>query len=681
MLTFAEMPRSANPRSPMMLALVLQGIKQGDWNAELGGNRGILVKRDEDELLASRKIFPGVLISGAYQDAEGGDPKRRIFRHTGLMGVTIITKNQDGKTTDEIKTLLASDPHVVACWKSPSGFEVDAIVKIPADAGSHGLSFNAAQHHYLGIGLNLHQSMCHLESMPVSYDPDCWINQGHVVELAPEILEEGAPEFENDDDSTPFPMSCLPGVAGEMATEIARVTTSQNEALAAASVIGILSASLGAGIGFSTGGERWTRGNLYLMPVAMSGTGKGEAFALAAVPFIAAETEAIDSFNRNQRPNLTADLNVVASRVKLLTTKAAKESDTEVKAGLIADLQSAERTKVELERQIASAPRYKVGDVTKERLAVLMQGQVGEALASMSSEARGVLGVVQGRYSGGVGDEDFYCSAYSGDEVTFDRIGRDTVILKKPCLTINWMIQPDVIEASLGKSSMTESGLMPRFLMFDANAEPKVRNSPPAPIRADTKQAWAKLISSIVATYRIQTLPPYSLTATPDALRMLTEYENGNIKRRQSTGDLRDIAPYVARWSENASKLALVLHCAQHGDQAHLKALDRDSADRAVQLMRWFADRQLSLLTSGMHESLTKRCACLMDILGLGDKKIRELERSHGFKKGEIERIHAQFPKFFNIVKHQAPGGGRPSDVATIFRSPSTLEAFKRLQH
>ena len=55
-------------------------------------------------------------------------------------------------------------------------------------------------------------------------------------------------EAELEEELTPFPTHCLPGAAGDMAREIGRVTTAQNEPLAAASVIAILSAAIGAGI-------------------------------------------------------------------------------------------------------------------------------------------------------------------------------------------------------------------------------------------------------------------------------------------------------------------------------------------------------------------------------------------------------------------------------------------------
>ncbi len=197
--------------------------------------------------------------------------------------------------------------------------------------------------------------------------------------------------------NTNFPLHCLPNAAGNMAREIGRVTTAQNEALAAASVIALVSASIGAGLAVNTGGERTTRGNLYILAIAESGTGKGEAYKLAALPFEQMETDALDQFNQHTKPGLMADLCVAELRCKKLATKAAGEMDPALRGIQLIDYRQAETERTQIQKQIDTAPRWKVADVTKEALAVVMAGQAGEAVASLSSEARGILSIVKGR--------------------------------------------------------------------------------------------------------------------------------------------------------------------------------------------------------------------------------------------------------------------------------------------
>lgn len=213
----------------------------------------------------------------------------------------------------------------------------------------------------------------------------------------------------SDSGAQPFPIHCLPGVMAEMASEMARVTTAQSLELAAASILATCSAALGAGVRLSSGGERYVRPNIYLVGIAESGTGKGENFGIACKPLEELESVEILNFEMNVRPGLEAKLTVAKERLKKQTRNAAKaeegpESDMETQqCELIQDQIN------KIQSQLSASPKIRVSDVTKEALAIRIQGQPGEALASLSSEARGIVAIVAGKYSKEGGDEDIYC--------------------------------------------------------------------------------------------------------------------------------------------------------------------------------------------------------------------------------------------------------------------------------
>jgi hypothetical protein len=489
--------------------------------------------------------------------------------------------------------------------------------------------------------------------------PDNIFESAFGVQAESPLLADTAAEI------APFPIHCLPEAAGAMAREIGRVTTAQNEPLAAACVLGILSASLGAGLEINTGGERRTRGNLFILTIADSGTGKGETDKLSAAPFEAAEAEAIENFDMRTKPGLIAELRVGETRAKRLCADAAKESDRHARHLVTEEYRRATEEAAQTQRKIDSAPRYKVADITKEAFAVVMQGQPGEAVASLSSEARGIFSIIKGRYGKEGGDEDFYCSAYSGDSLTVDRVGRPRVTLRRPCLSVHWMVQPDAARKAFAEESFTESGLLPRFLFFDPKAEPQERTEQPAPISPAIKSAWAGLVRALVSSYRMRGDNPQFIAVSQDALVILTNYERENVRRRRRTGDLRDIASFVARWTENGWKIALVLHAAKHGGQAHLSELTSSTAENAVEVMRWFSDRQLEILSSGRQAKMKKRLSALNALLAeaRGEISFGKLNHSHGFEDAEIRQLHSIFPDAFTIEKRK-PEMGRPHWMA-----------------
>ncbi len=93
----------------------------------------------------------------------------------------------------------------------------------------------------------------------------------------------GHPGDEGEDKIVPFPLQHLPPAARAMAEAIAR-TERTPETLAGCCVLGFLSASIGAGLQTTSGPSRLTRGNLYIMASAESGSGKSETFRHAAQP-------------------------------------------------------------------------------------------------------------------------------------------------------------------------------------------------------------------------------------------------------------------------------------------------------------------------------------------------------------------------------------------------------------
>lgn len=471
---------------------------------------------------------------------------------------------------------------------------------------------------------------------------------------------------EDDSPAPPFPLHCLPPVAKKMAREMARVTTAQNEPLASAAILGTLSASIGAGLELPTGGGRTVRGNLFLLAVAESGTGKGENFTLAAAPFLEAEGEAVKAWEIMEKPGIESELALAEKRAKRFCDVAAKATDAAHVEAASNEFKTATARAAELARKLESGPRYRVADVTKEALAAAMQGQPGEAVASMSSEARGIFSIVKGRYGKEGGDEDFYCSGYSGDSLTVDRIGRQRVTLRRPCLSILWMVQPDAARTALEDPSLMESGMIPRFLMFDPKAEPKERFKHPDPIAPAVQSAWHELIRELVSTYRNNGNEAATVNPSDEAIAALEEFERENVRRRQRAGDLADVAKFVSRWTENASRLALILHSARHGNQAHSRPLEPDTARNAIDILRWFAARQLEMLHSGRREKRKKDLLALLAVLAEANGKItfRELRRSHSLEDKKIRDIHSFFPNAFNIVRCET--GGRPSLAVTL---------------
>jgi 5S rRNA maturation endonuclease (ribonuclease M5) len=464
----------------------------------------------------------------------------------------------------------------------------------------------------------------------------------------------------------PFPLDCLPAAAGDMARQVAS-SALVPEVLAGLNVIGLLSAAIGAGLEVNSGGDRRTRANLFVMPVAASGTGKGQSFGAIAEPFLQREAERLAEWQRVDRPQARADKAVAEARMARLTTDAKKPLTPEEKASLLSELAEVHGDIDRAERRMHE-PVWTTEQATKEAIESLFAISTRETLASLSAEARGAVDVLMGRYREAT-DEGIFLAGYSGDPVKIHRKGSPPVMLAHPCLTVLWMLQPDKLRELLESAAMSESGMMPRFLIADTKAEPQEEPDERHCIPATVKSAWAELIHTLLDEYHEPDAKARVVQPEREATAMLRDFTNEIVKRRKRGGDLEDVSIYAARWAENAWRLALVLHAAEHAEDAWRENLSVATAGEALTLMRWFAAQQLRLLASGREDKLAKRLEKLREVLALKPDKLcnlSELERRHAFSAAEVQKLAAQFPAVLVIEKLSTGGSGRPPVVARL---------------
>lgn len=468
----------------------------------------------------------------------------------------------------------------------------------------------------------------------------------------------------------PFPLDCLPGAAGDMAREVARAAMVP-EVLAGMNVIGLISAAIGAGLEVNSGGDRRTRANLLLMPVAASGTGKGQSFGGIAEPFLQREAERLAEWQRIDRPKARADKAVAEARLAKLTTDAKKSLAPDEKASLLSELAES-HSEIDRAERCLHEPAWSTEQATKEAIESLFAISTRETLASLSAEARGAVDVLMGRYREAT-DEGIFLAGYSGDPVKIHRKGSPPVVLAHPCLMVLWMLQPDKLRELLESAAMSESGLMPRFLIADTKAEPQEEPEERHCIPETVKAAWAALIHTLLDEYHEPDVKARVIQTEREAAKLLRDFTNEIVQRRKRSGDLEDVSIYAARWAENAWRLCVVLHAATHGEDAWRENLSAETAAKAVRLMRWFATQQLRLLASGREDKLAKRLEKLREVLALKPEKacnLSELERRHAFAADEVQRLAAQFPGVVVIEKLSTGGSGRPPVVARLLPEP-----------
>jgi hypothetical protein len=137
----------------MPLETMLDGIKGNRWAGQIKRLRS--KERDAPDYAKLKTALPAFMLSGT---TNGGHKAADFAEHSGLLQIDLddIGKEEAGNLRDKI----SKDTHILACWISPSGDGVKAIMLIPNSVTGHRAAFAAAA--------------CHMkETYGVEIDPKC----------------------------------------------------------------------------------------------------------------------------------------------------------------------------------------------------------------------------------------------------------------------------------------------------------------------------------------------------------------------------------------------------------------------------------------------------------------------------------------------------------------------------
>lgn len=214
---------------------------------------------------------------------------------------------------------------------------------------------------------------------------------------------------------------------------------------------------------------------------------------------------------------------------------------------------------------VPAEPRLLCGDVTDEKLAILMAEQGGRMTCA---SAEGTLfEVAAGKYlDGGGGNFGALLQGHAGDFIHVDRVGRESLHVENPRLTVALAVQPEVIERIGNNREMRGKGLLARFLYVHPASLVGRREVDPPELREDVR---ARYIGLVYALARLA--PPAAGTSIPrlqlgpEARALHVAFRRQLEPRTGPGGDLHEIADWSNKLAGAIARIAGVLHVVQHG--------------------------------------------------------------------------------------------------------------------
>jgi hypothetical protein len=220
-------------------------------------------------------------------------------------------------------------------------------------------------------------------------------------------------------------------------------------------------------------------------------------------------------------------------------------------------------------------------------------------------------------------------------------------------------------------------GFFARLLICDTQLEPTeipptVRSIPPS-----VRRAYNDLIHCLLSHYW-EAKQEYEIKVEPAARELLRRFHNELVPRRKT--DLTDISSLIARWHEQAWRLAATCHAIEHGNLAHQNVLSVETMAHAIEMSRWFGAQQLQILAAARHALLREQATKLEKLLREGypdGTSLRNLQAFHNLKPEEVNRLVQTFPALFEIFNGKAPGPGRSSPWIRFRKSRPATGTYK----
>jgi hypothetical protein len=509
---------------------------------------------------------------------------------------------------------------------------------------------------------------------PIGFKDFCdWAQSGATTEQIAELLQKAQPidpepevEFpiEDDADDTsaePFPVNLLAPVQAQM-VEATAESIGVHPNLPAIAALGVASAAIGRGLYTKSGPNQTICGNLFILGSAISGEGKSEGCRPLVAPLIEENSNRIQYYQEIKRPSVLSRQRLYSKELNSIESALygqKKNTLSTVDKKTLRDRHQQLLTMLDALQDQLVEPAMLTEDSTQEAMAVLTQKN-SEQLFSFSADASKAVDNLEGLYNKlSVPEDNFMVHCFSGDPCSIHRISRPAINLQHPCLSVLWFLQPIHFERMLANDRLREAGLLVRMLVSDTRLEPRESDGTEREIPPALQLKYNELIRLLIRTYW-DSKTRQEISIDLNGQKLFRDYHNELVQFRKS--DLKDINSFVARWPEQARRIAIGQHAARHGDQAHLVRMSDSTIANSITIVRWFASEQLRMLQACRQKVLRKQMEELRELVSslypLG-VTLRDLRKSHCKSEEFVEGIVKAFPTIFALRDHQPIGAGR----------------------
>ncbi len=384
----------------------------------------------------------------------------------------------------------------------------------------------------------------------------------------------------------------LGGPLGEFAAALSASTETPFE-LTASLALGAASTAAARRIRVRVKPDYFEPANVWVLPSLAPGNRKSAVEKAAARPLREWEHDQAEAM-KPKIASVTAEAEVFEARAKE-KKKAATKADTDAEAR---DLAQQAADILSAVPEIPKPPQLWTSDATPENLGVLLAIH-GERMAWLSAEA-GFFEIVGGRYSKGVPNLDLMLKAHAGDTERVDRIGRPSVHLSEPLLTVAMSPQPELLRGLMAKPGFRGRGLLGRFLYFLPRSPLGYRTHETDPMPEAVIAAYGDRVRAMLdwpeATDANGEPCLHIVKLSPGAYDEWHAFQKRIEIMMRPGGDFEHVTDWVGKAPGAAVRVAGVLHAVDHAFGRPWEVeIPRETMERALAIVSVSAAHTLAV--------------------------------------------------------------------------------------
>lgn len=458
-----------------------------------------------------------------------------------------------------------------------------------------------------------------------------------------------------------FPVETLSGVGREMVAEVSAVAQ-VDPGLTGSLYLAVISACLGGRIDIDLKSHKEPV-NIYAASALPSGERKSYVESTLSKPIYDYQALAQDSVRDAIRE---AD-----NRRKILETRLAKYQKQAAACEDHLERLNLQRQAATIAKELEddpapASPVYVVDDITTEKLGALMAAN-NETMSILSAEG-GIFKLIDGLYNNGEGGNiDLYLKAHAGDPWASHRIGRESISMRKPSLTMGLAIQPDVLDEIGRNKHFRGRGLLARFLFTICKSHVGYRTRQTQSLPDALLSAYDRHIVELIDDKNRITL-----LLSDDGHKIWNTFYDDIEHDMRPGGDLESIKDWGSKLPGAVARIAGLLHLAALGKNGKDHPISVNIVTASCVLGTYFREHALAAFSQMQEDAritTAKKILSYLERIQPHRFKGRDVLRHVFFKNGTMDDATPGLEmlierEYIRQAAGEYSGKGRPESMA-----------------